>query len=114
MTDSEATVNARPGLVSSIHWVAAAYGGAALGGVMWAVVARLAFQSDGELRTAGPFWPIVAVGCLVVFVIGLAATFWAHRSALKTVGVAVAVAPLTGAVLAGFIRILYLTDPATS
>lgn len=83
-------------------------GAGALGGVMWAFVARLAFDTAGYLRPALFFWAVIATGCVALFSLGLAIALWVPTSVLKTAGVVIALAPLTGAVFAVFVRLLHM------
>lgn len=88
----------RSGRTGDIDWRDAVFGGACLGGVMWATFAALA-MSASDHNSHAMNWTIVAAISIPFLVIGAALTRWAQRSGLRTAGVAAVIAPLTGPVV---------------
>ncbi|MGH3558106.1 hypothetical protein [Mycobacterium sp.] len=82
-------------MTDSINWRYAIFGGACLGGVMWATVARVAVFSSAPSVALGVKWAIASV-CVGLIAVGLVVARWARTSALRTAGAAVVIAPLTG------------------
>lgn len=82
-------------MTDNINWRYAIFGGACLGGVMWATIARVAVFTSASSMSPGLKWAIAAL-CLALIAVGLAVARWAWTSSLRTVGVAVLIAPLTG------------------
>lgn len=76
--------------------------GACLGGVFWAVVIRLTI---GEPDRPSPHaaWPVIAAVCAVMVALGLALARYGRRRVTRSAGVAMVIAPLTGAVILGFV-----------
>lgn len=87
----------RSGTTGEISWRDAVVGGACLAGVLWATIIHLAMATSEHRPHAVMNWAIVGAICIPLIVTGLAVAGWARRSALRTIGVAAVIAPLTGA-----------------
>lgn len=85
----------RSAQTGDISWRDAVFGGACLGGLMWATIIRIAMALSGSGPSVVTKWTIVAVGCTGLIAAGLAVAQWASSGALRTAGVAAVIAPLT-------------------
>ncbi|MGH3524945.1 MAG: hypothetical protein ACRDU4_19485 [Mycobacterium sp.] len=84
---------------NAIDWVKAVFGGACSGGVMWAIVARLTIYSGYPDDSIALKWIVLVTVCLGLVIAGWAVARWAGKERLRTAGVAVVIAPLTGGLL---------------
>jgi hypothetical protein len=80
---------------ADIDWRDAVFGGACLGGLMWATITYLAMGASDHRPYFVMNWPIVIAVCFPLIVVGLAVARWAPSRALRTAGVAAVIAPLT-------------------
>lgn len=87
----------QPGTTGEISWRDAVVGGACLAGVMWATIIHLAMAASDHRPHVVMNWTIVGEVCIPLIAIGLTVARWGRRGALRTVGVAAVIAPLTGA-----------------
>ncbi|MCG5431706.1 hypothetical protein LV457_05290 [Mycobacterium sp. MYCO198283] len=76
------------------------FAGAGLGGAMWAVVVRLTVFSPSPPST-GTARLVIGAGCLVMLVVGVAMMTLGRRTLLRSAGVVLSIAPLTGGLLIG-------------
>jgi prolipoprotein diacylglyceryltransferase len=90
----------------AIDWRDAVFGGACLGGLMWATITYLAMGASDHRPYFVMNWPIVAAVCIPLIVVGSAVGRWASTRALRTAGLAAVIAPLTAPpVMLGFLTL---------
>lgn len=88
----------RSGNTGAIDWRDATFGGACLGGVLWATIAYPAMTTSGSGPSAVTKWTVVAAVCIGLTAVGLAVARWALRGGLRTAGIAAVIASMTGPV----------------
>lgn len=91
-----------------IAWVPSVFAGACLGGFLWAVMVRLTLFAAPVRPSPTPAWTAISVVCVVTIALGLFTALFARRRMVRSAGVAIAIAPLTGAAIIGLVGLLIL------
>jgi hypothetical protein len=89
-------VTGTPKMADDIDWTRAVFGGAWLGGIMWAIVARLTVVGANPAVSATSRWLALAAVCFGLILAGLAVARWVRRGLIRTAATALTIAPMTG------------------